>query len=99
MPQPVKWLGIYRYKNNNHDRARRKKTSLEYFYDKITSFEYFYDKVLNASDFYQLEYIAFVDSLNEAKIMYEQEIEEAKKEGWRKGYEDAIKFYNQFITK
>jgi hypothetical protein len=76
-----------------------KKTSLEYFYDKITSFEYFYDKVLNASDFYQLEYKAFVDSLNEAKIMYEQEIEEAKKEGWRKGYEDAIKFYNQFITK
>ena len=73
-----------------------KKTSLEYFYDKITSFEYFYDKVLNASDFYQLEYIAFIDSLNEAKIMYEQEIEEAKKVAYNKGYDDAVLMYHNF---
>jgi len=31
--------------------------------------------------------------------MYEKEIEESKKEGWRKGYEDAIKFYKQFENK
>ena len=74
-----------------------KKTSLEYFYDKITSFEYFYDKVLNASDFYQLEYKAFVDSLNEAKIMYEQEIEEAKKVAFEKGFDEGVKHINQLI--
>ena len=38
--------------------------------EKETSIEYFYDKVLDASEFYESEYQAIVDALNEAKKMY-----------------------------
>jgi uncharacterized protein YfkK (UPF0435 family) len=47
--------------------------------EKETSLEYFYDKVLDASEFYESEYQAIVDALNEAKKMYEEEIEKALK--------------------
>ena len=75
----------------------KKITSLEYFYDKITSFEYFYDKVLNASDFYQIEYREFMNTLKHAKEMYEQEIEEAKKVAFEKGFDEGVKHINQLI--
>ena len=64
-----------------------------------TSLEYFYDKVLDASEFYESEYKAIIDALNEAKKMYAEEIESAKKEGWKKGYQDSIKINNKQITK
>ena len=67
--------------------------------EKETSLEYFYDKVLDASEFYESEYQAIVDALNEAKKMYAEEIEEAKKEGYKKGYQDSIKMNNKQITK
>ena len=67
--------------------------------EKETSLEYFYDKVLDASEFYVSEYQAIVDALNEAKKMYAEEIEEAKKEGYKKGYQDSIKMNNKQITK
>ena len=67
--------------------------------EKETSLEYFYDKVLDASEFYESEYQAIVDALNEAKKMYDEEIESAKIEGWKKGYQDSIKMNNKQITK
>jgi hypothetical protein len=47
-----------------------------------TSLEYFYDKVLDASEFYESEYQAIVDALNEAKKMYAEEIKKAYNKGW-----------------
>jgi len=35
--------------------------------EKETSLEYFYDNVLDASEFYESEYQAILDALNEAK--------------------------------
>jgi hypothetical protein len=63
--------------------------------EKETSIEYFYDKVLDASEFYESEYKAIVDALNEAKKMYAEEIEEAKKEAFTMGYHSAIKYNYQ----
>ena len=54
--------------------------------EKETSLEYFYDKVLDASEFYESEYKAIVDALNEAKKMYDEEIENAFKKGYSRGY-------------
>ena len=42
---------------------------------------------------------ATIQTYCSASKMYENEIEEAKKEGWRIGYHDAVKFYNQFKNK
>ena len=54
--------------------------------EKETSLEYFYDKVLDASEFYESEYQAIVDALNEAKKMYAEEIDKAYKKGYSRGY-------------
>lgn len=54
--------------------------------EKETSIEYFYDKVLDASEFYESEYQAILDALNEAKKMYAEEIEKAYKKGYSRGY-------------
>jgi Fic family protein len=59
--------------------------------EKETSIEYFYDKVLDASEFYESEYKAIVDALNEAKKMYAEELENAYKKGWD---EAALQFHN-----
>ena len=56
--------------------------------EKETSIEYFYDKVLDASEFYESEYQAIVDALNEAKKMYKEEIEKA----YIKGFANAENF-------
>ncbi len=63
--------------------------------EKETSLEYFYRRTRN--NIINLDY--HIESLKLSIKMYEEEIEEAKKEGWRKGYEDAVKFYNQFKNK
>jgi len=72
------------------DLPMQKQSKME---NKLNSLEYFYDKVLDSAEFYNSEYNYIVNALEEAKVMYEKEIDEAKKEGWRKGYEDAIKSY------
>ena len=59
--------------------------------EKETSLEYFYDKVLDASEFYESEYKAIVDALNEANKMYAEELENAYKKGWD---EAALQFHN-----
>ena len=62
--------------------------------EKETSLEYFYDKVLDASEFYESEYQAIVDALNEAKKMYDEEIVKAYNKGWNEGalnYQLSIK--------
>ena len=56
--------------------------------EKETSLEYFYDKVLDASEFYESEYKAIVDALNEAKKMYAEEIAKA----YIKGFANAENF-------
>lgn len=56
-----------------------------------TSLEYFYDKVLDASEFYESEYQAIFDALNEAKKMYAEEIAKAFEKGWD---EAALQFHN-----
>ena len=59
--------------------------------EKETSLEYFYDKVLDASEFYEREYQAIVDALNEAKKMYAKEIAKAFEKGYEKGvYTDGL---------
>jgi hypothetical protein len=63
--------------------------------EKETSIEYFYDKVLDASEFYESEYKAIVDALDEAKKMYAEEIDKAKKEAFTMGYHSAIKYNYQ----
>ena len=57
-----------------------------------TSLEYFWDKVWKNTELYEEEYIAISGALKESKKMYEIEIAKA----YEKGYQDAIKFYNQF---
>jgi hypothetical protein len=59
---------------------------------KETSIEYFYDKVLDASEFYESEYKAIVDALNEAKKMYTEEIIKAYNNGW----DEAALMYHNF---
>ena len=59
---------------------------------KETSIEYFYDKVLDASEFYESEYKAIVDALNEAKKMYAEEIIKAYNNGW----DEAALMYHNF---
>jgi hypothetical protein len=56
---------------------------------KETSLEYFYDKVLDASEFYESEYQAIMDALDEAKKMYAEEIAKA----YNHGYDDAQYMY------
>ena len=62
--------------------------------EKETSLEYFYDKVLDASEFYESEYQAIVDALNEAKKMYAEEIAKA----FEKGFEEGVKYTDGLIS-
>ena len=59
------------------------------------SIDYFYKIVKNNA----INLGRTIETYCSASKMYENEIEEAKKEGWRKGYNDAVKFYNQFKNK
>ena len=70
---------------------RRNTKQMENQEEKETSLEYFYDKVLDASQFYESEYKAILDALNEAKKMYEEEIIKAYNKGWD---EAALNFHN-----
>ena len=63
--------------------------------EKETSLEYFYYKVLDASEFYISEYQAIFNALNEAKKMYAEEIDKAKKIAFTEGYHSAIKYNYQ----
>ena len=65
---------------------RRKTKEMENQEEKETSLEYFYDKILDASEFYESEYQAIVDALHEAKKMYTEELENAFKKGYSRGY-------------
>jgi hypothetical protein len=60
--------------------------------EKETSIDYFYRIVKNNA----INLGKTIETYCSASKMYENEIEEAKKEGWRIGYNDAVKFYNQF---
>ncbi|MEY4260283.1 MAG: hypothetical protein RL656_1256 [Bacteroidota bacterium] len=62
--------------------------------EKETSLEYFYDKVLDATELYNSEYKAIEDALNEAKKMYNNEIQNA----YKKGYEEGMKYTDGFIS-
>ena len=62
--------------------------------EKETSLEYFYDKVLDATELYNSEYKAIEDALNEAKKMYNNEIQNA----YKKGYEEGVKYTDKFIS-
>ena len=73
---------------------RKNKRNMENQEEKETSLEYFYDKVLDASEFYESEYQAIVDALNEAKKMYDEEIIKAFNDGCLKGYRDHVKLTN-----
>ncbi len=62
--------------------------------EKETSIEYFYDKVLDASEFYESEYQAILDALNEAKKMYDEEIAKA----FEKGYIEGVNYTDGLIS-
>ena len=61
---------------------------------KETSLEYFYDKVLDASEFYNSEYQAIADALNDAKKMYAEELAKS----FEKGYEEGVKYTDGLIS-
>ena len=61
--------------------------------EKQTSLEYFYDKVLDASEYYNSEYQAILDALNEAKKMYDEEIQKA----FEKGHEEGAKYMDGLV--
>lgn len=54
--------------------------------EKETSLEYFHDKVMDSHEFYWSVYQDVVDAYNEAKKMYDEEIENAFKKGYSRGY-------------
>jgi flagellar biosynthesis/type III secretory pathway protein FliH len=62
--------------------------------EKQTALEYFYDKVLDASEFYNSEYQAIADALNDAKKMYAEELAKA----FEKGYEEGVKYTDGLIS-
>ena len=62
--------------------------------EKETSLEYFYDNVLDASEFYESEYQAILDALNEAKKMYAEELAKA----FEKGYEQGVNYTDGLIS-
>jgi hypothetical protein len=70
---------------------QKQKKQMENQEEKETSLEYFYDKVLDASEFYESEYKAIVDALNEAKKMYAEELIKAYNKGWD---EAALMYHN-----
>jgi flagellar biosynthesis/type III secretory pathway protein FliH len=74
--------------------APQNKRKMENQEEKETSLEYFYDKVLDASQFYESEYQAISDALNEAKKMYAEEIAKA----FEKGYEEGVKYTDGLIS-
>ncbi len=63
--------------------------------EKETSLEYFWDKVWKNTQLYENEYIALRNALNEAKKMYAEEIDKAKKIAFTEGYHSAIKYNHQ----
>ena len=63
--------------------------------EKETSIEYFWDKVWKNTELYENEYIALRNALNEAKKMYAEEIDKAKKIAFTEGYNSAIKYNHQ----
>ena len=67
--------------------------------EKETSLEYYHDKVLDFIIINDIQGGFLIDSFYKAKKMYTEEIEEAKKEGYKKGYQDSIKMNNKQITK
>jgi hypothetical protein len=67
------------------ENQEEKETSLEYFF-RITK-----NNAINLGRLIE----AYVDS----RKIYDMEIEEAKKEGWKKGYQDAIRINNKQISK
>ena len=73
------------------DSHYKNKTNMENQEEKETSLEYFYDKLLDASEFYESEYKAIIDALNEAKKMYAEEIAKAYNKGWD---DAALNFHN-----
>jgi hypothetical protein len=85
LPQPVKWLGIYQYKNKVKMKAKEitKETSLEYYHDKVLLF------IIINSDM-KGEFL--IDSFYEAKKMYAEEIAKAFEKGYIQGvnYTDGL---------
>ena len=61
--------------------------------EKQTSLEYFYDKVLDATEYYNSDYHAILDALNEAKKMYAEEIQKA----FEKGHEEGAKYMDKLV--
>ena len=63
--------------------------------EKETSIDYFFRITKNNA----INLGRLIEAYIPSKKIYDMEIEEAKKEGWRLGYNDAVKFYNQFENK
>jgi hypothetical protein len=74
---------------------RKNKTNMENQEEKETSIDYFFRITKNNA----INLGRLIEGYIPAKKIYDMEIEEAKKEGWRKGYNDAVKFYNKFENK
>jgi hypothetical protein len=84
--QPETWLGFYRAaKQKNMENQEKFETSIDYFYRIVKN---------NAINLGRT-----IETYCSASKMYENEIKEAKKEGWKKGYQDAIRINNKQIAK
>jgi hypothetical protein len=60
----------------------QKQSKMEKQEEKLNSLEYFYDKVLDAAEYYNSEYNDILKAFEEAKLMYEKEINNAFAEGY-----------------
>ncbi len=65
---------------------------------KETSLKYFYERVLESFEYNTDEYYAITDALNEAWIKYEEEGIEIYQEGYKKGYEEGVKYTDGLIS-
>lgn len=68
------------------ENQEEKETSLEYYESKVSLF------IIHSRS---VDTGFLIDALNEAKKMYAEEIEEAKKEAFTMGYHSAIKYNYQ----
>ena len=62
--------------------------------EKETSIDYFFRITKNNA----INLGRLIEAYIPAKKIYDMEIEEAKKEGWKKGYEEGVKYTDGLIS-
>lgn len=66
--------------------------------EKETSLKYFYERVLESFNYSSDEYHAITEAFNEAWEKYENEGVGIYIEGYKKGYEEGVKYTDGLIS-